>query len=349
MKCPGGATSSDAALSPDQIMDFKTEYTDPLLETGVAPGQKTDSTSKKKRARGRPRKKVKAETSTALPRLQAKVTPQEPRADHALPLLDVDFHSRIPAPGSLEPMLRPMAPNVFILSNPDRPIPPSSEVNNSCFNQNRPVLHYTYNANSLMPESVATSPVQSLAPIAQKTVFTPTRRLSRTPFQPALHVNFDSQILRPHIQGPWKDFQTAHSSSRYVHQLATYGSLQEQPFHHQPRIPVLASSAKEIYRPPLHSLPTLLDGKRTAFDDDANHNQTSLGQYTNYMMDSSPWNPTTAPLKHLDVLKSSSGAMLEEEEVIGRLLDERLAREDPFQASMGLVLLSRLGLGWDCL
>ena len=309
-KGPGGATSSDATLSPDQIMVFKTEYTDPLLETGVTPEQKADSKSKTKKAPGRPRKKVKTEALTALPRLQAKLTPQ--------------------------------------FFNPDRPILPSSDINNPCFNQNPPALHYTYNANSLKPESVATSRAQSSVPIAQKTVFTSTRRLPRTPFQAALHVNFESQSLQPHTQGPWEDFQTAQSSSRSAHQLATYGPLQEQPSLQQPHMPVLASSDKETYWPPLHLLPALLDERRTAFDDDTNDNQTSLGDYANYMTNSSPWDPTTTPLKHLEVLKPSSGAALEKEEVVERLLDERLAREDPFQASMGLVLLSRLGLGWDC-
>lgn len=331
-KGPAGAATSDAALSPDQIMDFKTEYADPLLETDVTPEQKTESKSKKKKGPGRPRKKVKAETDIVLPRLQPKVTPQEP---HAFPLLGANFHPPIPAP---QPTPHPTAPSVFMLYYLDGPIPPSSDIGNPCFNQNSPILHYAYNANS-----VASSPVQSFVPIAQKTVFTPTRRSPRTPFRPAFHANFESQSLQPHIQGPWPDFQTAHSSSLYAHQLATYVPLQEQLSHHQPHIPL---GTKENYCPPLYLLPTLLE--RTAFDDNTNHNQTSLGKYANYTMDSSPWDPTTAPLKHLEVLNPSSGATLEREEVIGRLLDERLAREDPFQASMGLVFLSRLGLGWDC-
>ena len=36
-----------------------------------------------------------------------------------------------------------------------------------------------------------------------------------------------------------------------------------------------------------------------------------------------------------------------EEQLMNRLLDDQLARRRPFQAAMGLVLLSKLGLEWD--
>ncbi|KAG6853920.1 hypothetical protein C0991_012410 [Blastosporella zonata] len=58
---------------------------------------------------------------------------------------------------------------------------------------------------------------------------------------------------------------------------------------------------------------------------------------------------TTAPLKHLDVLAPSPdyNENFSIDEMINLLLDERLATEDPFQAAMGLVFASQLGLSWD--
>ncbi|KAG6833461.1 hypothetical protein H0H87_006828 [Tephrocybe sp. NHM501043] len=56
---------------------------------------------------------------------------------------------------------------------------------------------------------------------------------------------------------------------------------------------------------------------------------------------------TTTPLKHCDVLAPFSGEALSTEDIINLLLDERLVVEDPFQAAMGLVYTSRLGLNWD--
>ena len=67
--------------------------------------------------------------------------------------------------------------------------------------------------------------------------------------------------------------------------------------------------------------------------------------------------PSLAPLKHLtDVLarfQDQDGTytklvdLQEREELMKCLLDEELARRSPFQAAMGLVLLSKLGLEWD--
>lgn len=67
--------------------------------------------------------------------------------------------------------------------------------------------------------------------------------------------------------------------------------------------------------------------------------------------------PSLAPLKHLtDILGSfrdQAGTyaklvdMQEREGLMKCLLDDELARRSPFQAAMGLVLLSKLGLEWD--
>ena len=67
--------------------------------------------------------------------------------------------------------------------------------------------------------------------------------------------------------------------------------------------------------------------------------------------------PSLAPLKHLtDVLgkfRDEDGTytklvdLQERRELMNCLLDEELARRSPFQAAMGLVLLSKLGLEWD--
>ena len=67
--------------------------------------------------------------------------------------------------------------------------------------------------------------------------------------------------------------------------------------------------------------------------------------------------PSLAPLKHLtDVLgrfRDEDGTyrkladLQEREGLIKCLLDEDLASRSPFQAAMGLVLLSKLGLEWD--
>ena len=67
--------------------------------------------------------------------------------------------------------------------------------------------------------------------------------------------------------------------------------------------------------------------------------------------------PSLAPLKHLtDVLerfREQDGTytklvdLQEREGLMKCLLDDELARRSPFQAAMGLVLLSKLGLEWD--
>ena len=67
--------------------------------------------------------------------------------------------------------------------------------------------------------------------------------------------------------------------------------------------------------------------------------------------------PSLAPLKHLtDVLgrfRDEHGTytklvdLQKREELLNCLLDDELARRSPFQAAMGLVLLSKLGLEWD--
>jgi hypothetical protein len=67
--------------------------------------------------------------------------------------------------------------------------------------------------------------------------------------------------------------------------------------------------------------------------------------------------PSLAPLKHLtDVLgrfRDQDGTyrklvdLREREGLMKCLLDDELARKSPFQAAMGLVLLSKLGLEWD--
>jgi hypothetical protein len=63
--------------------------------------------------------------------------------------------------------------------------------------------------------------------------------------------------------------------------------------------------------------------------------------------------PSKAPLKHLTVVQpfqmdDMSAQMFNTADVmIDRLLDAKLAEDDPFQATMGLVFLSQLGLEWD--
>ena len=67
--------------------------------------------------------------------------------------------------------------------------------------------------------------------------------------------------------------------------------------------------------------------------------------------------PSLAPLKHLtDILgefRTQDGRytklvdLQEREGLMECLLDNELARRSPFQAAMGLVLLSKLGLEWD--
>ena len=66
--------------------------------------------------------------------------------------------------------------------------------------------------------------------------------------------------------------------------------------------------------------------------------------------------PSLAPLKHLtDILggfRARDGTyakladLQEREGLIKCLLDDELERRSPFQAAMGLVLLSKLGLNW---
>lgn len=65
---------------------------------------------------------------------------------------------------------------------------------------------------------------------------------------------------------------------------------------------------------------------------------------------------TKAPFKHLtifqpthvDYTEGMSATFHNMDSMVDRLLDEKLAVDDPFQATMGLVFLSRLGLEWDC-
>lgn len=67
--------------------------------------------------------------------------------------------------------------------------------------------------------------------------------------------------------------------------------------------------------------------------------------------------PLLAPLKHLtDILenfKDEQGTYMplmqedQHERLMGCLLDERLAERSPFQAAMGLSLLSKLGVEWE--
>lgn len=58
-----------------------------------------------------------------------------------------------------------------------------------------------------------------------------------------------------------------------------------------------------------------------------------------------------APLSHLSERLEpfrlpESTFLFGREDVVNHLLDDRLAVEEPFQAAMGLVLLSKLGLQW---
>ncbi|GLB38214.1 hypothetical protein LshimejAT787_0500790 [Lyophyllum shimeji] len=59
--------------------------------------------------------------------------------------------------------------------------------------------------------------------------------------------------------------------------------------------------------------------------------------------------PTSTPLKHLNVLPPPpfTSESLLADDMVHRLLDGRLTQEDPFQAAMGLVLVSRLGMTWE--
>lgn len=65
--------------------------------------------------------------------------------------------------------------------------------------------------------------------------------------------------------------------------------------------------------------------------------------------------PSATPLKYLSVLEPFERrvgpdgvyAALHQDVVFDRLLDENLVQVDPFQAAMGLVFLSRLGLEWE--
>jgi len=68
-------------------------------------------------------------------------------------------------------------------------------------------------------------------------------------------------------------------------------------------------------------------------------------------------NPSLAPLKHLtdvlDEFKDSEGtysSLFNEHSrgrLIGSLLDEKLVETNPFQAAMGLSLLSKVGHQWE--
>ncbi|PBK97509.1 hypothetical protein ARMGADRAFT_641355 [Armillaria gallica] len=56
-------------------------------------------------------------------------------------------------------------------------------------------------------------------------------------------------------------------------------------------------------------------------------------------------NPQLTPLKHLSVLANQNYP--NDPNVLSAcLFDEQLGQNDPFQAAMGLVYMSRLGLNW---
>ena len=59
----------------------------------------------------------------------------------------------------------------------------------------------------------------------------------------------------------------------------------------------------------------------------------------------SPLDNLTTPLKYLTALRDTHN--FGPDVILSRLLDEELIQSDPFQAAMGLVFLSRLGLEWD--
>ena len=68
-------------------------------------------------------------------------------------------------------------------------------------------------------------------------------------------------------------------------------------------------------------------------------------------LDFSSINHDCAPLIHLQERLEpfrlpESTYLFGREGVVNHLLDERFAVEEPFQAAMGLVLLSKLGLEW---
>ena len=77
------------------------------------------------------------------------------------------------------------------------------------------------------------------------------------------------------------------------------------------------------------------------------------------MFDNHPYtpflDPSKAPLKHLTMVQpfqmqdteNPSATFDNADVMIDRLLDAKLARDDPFQATMSLVFLSQLGLEWD--
>ena len=76
------------------------------------------------------------------------------------------------------------------------------------------------------------------------------------------------------------------------------------------------------------------------------------------MFDTHPYtpfmDPSKAPLKHLTTIQpfqmqhtEITPATFDNADVIDRLLDVKLAQDDPFQATMGLVFLTQLGLEWD--
>ncbi|KAG6828571.1 hypothetical protein H0H92_007501 [Tricholoma furcatifolium] len=70
-------------------------------------------------------------------------------------------------------------------------------------------------------------------------------------------------------------------------------------------------------------------------------------QLDNQPLEAFFYDPLTESLKHLNVLAPFPDEDLPADEIMRRLLDERLAIEDSFQAAMGLVFASQLGLSWD--
>ncbi|KAF5369434.1 hypothetical protein D9758_002489 [Tetrapyrgos nigripes] len=70
---------------------------------------------------------------------------------------------------------------------------------------------------------------------------------------------------------------------------------------------------------------------------------------TSFLEQNAPMNPAQTPVRHLDVvaplfLRGMSDADLMSA-MTEQLLDERLVEQDPFQAAMGLVFLTNMGLG----
>ncbi|KAG5638845.1 hypothetical protein H0H81_009396 [Sphagnurus paluster] len=143
---------------------------------------------------------------------------------------------------------------------------------------------------------------------------------------PASHViRTTKENITPSILPYHRPFKPAQPPPLY-----SYNNLDR--FNHQPCPSAMHTSAP----PPRHQAP-LLQPLAPVFDP---------FQQNRAQMNSALLDPSATPLKHLSVLGDSPGD-LPQEEIMHRLLDERLAYEDPFQAAMGLVFVSRLGLGWN--